>query len=1103
MRLFRCFAALLALPALTPLAPANAAAAVPASWAWTESAYTSVFEDSRPSADASPALRLDTARNEYEGGQIVVRRPDAFRINQVAFTELASGANRIAATNLEYKFVESTYLNHNSNSGGVYPVTRQGAGDFPDGLSNDPTRDVPARTTQPIWIRVFVPASTPGGLYTGTATVRTSAGDQAVPVQVDIRAVTLPEASNSAFTNTLWSLMFGTLDTDDPEVGVGVEPVQQVFGQVKYSDGWWALMGNLAKEWKAHRTNNLTIPMMRVLTDSHSYFDETTGKYVFNWERFDQIAEFFLARGGVKAIEGFLMTYDREKPTWTVEMLDPATDRPVKRPRTDAAATRWLDQYTSALRSHIEAKGWTSKFWTHVGDETTGDSGVRNWNAVASRMRAVWPGIKLVDTIYEEPTGSNLAPQLDVMIPNLLNYTSNPEEYDRLHREEGKELWFYNCTIPVGNFLNRFVDQPEWHQRQTMWFTYARGGTGYLHWAMDKWWFTIDNQTEKGDGYIVLPDREHQTIKSTVRYESLRDGIEDWEVLNLLGKTDPVAAHDLAAGLVPDAETYTPDTSYMIRIRRTMLDLAAGRSVPTLPATTTTGAGWRQLDFGKQVQLDTVRLRWTGAVPASVKLSVSYDGSRWTPIDASTGVSTPNAKARYLRIETPAALAAVETTGAALETPNLAGGRAYSWSETPRSDRPDSGREATDGVPANSQDDDRSVGFTFAPGTKRTVSLTLDLGAAQRINRAKTHAYEEYPDYRPDEVRVLTSVDGQRFTSRAAQPAPRGTAGIWYDLSFASTPARYVRFEFTKTGSDTGDKMFLDDVELYGGSEPANLAWGRPVYRNAEPAGAYPDSDQESTDGIGGGAYGDGLSYGYPLAEGETKTVDVEVDLGTPKVVNHVRVQAYDDGVHEYAPDKVQVVVAGAVVAETTLPTRGWYDLSFPAVTHDGVIVRMTKTEGYFADYLFVGEISVRGSIGPDLVRSYTAPPAQYADSGSESADGVLAGDYRDGLSYGYPVGASRTVDVVLDLGAVTPVSLVKVREYADDEHAYAPSEVIVATSTDGTTYSERARTSAAAVRWFELPFTAVNARYVRVTLRKSGAENADWLFVDEITAHR
>ncbi|MFC9687314.1 glycoside hydrolase domain-containing protein [Kribbella sp. NPDC056951] len=1100
MRLFRCFLALITLIALAPLTQARATGSLAGSWAWTESVYTSVFPDSRPSADSGDVLRLDTARNEYEAAQLVVRRPDAFRVDQVAFTDLVSGANRLPAANLEYKFVETTYLNRNSGTPNpVYPLTRTGAGQYPDGLSNDPARDVPARTTQPIWIRVFVPATTPGGLYTGTATVRTTAGDQAVPIQVDVRAVTLPEASDGGFTNALWSLMFGALDTGDPELG-GREPVEDAFGQVKYTDGWWALMENLAKEWKAHRTNNLSVPMMRVLTDAHTSFDAATGKYVFQWQRFDEIVEFFLARGGVKRIEGFLQSYDHGNPDWSVEMIDPVTNTPVRRAWNSPTATRWLDQYTTALRAHLEAKGWASKFWTHVGDEPTGKNGESSWTGIANRMRAAWPDIKLGDAAYEEPAASRLAERADIMIPNLGNYSTTPAAYDRLRTEQGKELWLYNCSIPVANYLNRFVDQPQWHQRQTMWFAYSRGASGYLHWAMDKWWYPVDQHNEKGDGYIVLPDRARQTIKSTVRYESLRDGIEDWEVLNLLGKTDPVAARDLAAGLVPLGDKYTPDTSYMIRIRRTMLDLAAGRPVPALPATTTSGSGWRQLDFGKQVQLDTVRLRWTGGVPASVKLSISYDGSRWTPISASTGVSTPNAKARYVRIETASALSSVDVTGAVLASPNLAGGREYRWSETPWGERPDSGGEATDGVLADAQDDGRSVGFTFAPGARRTVSLTMDLGTVQRVGRARTHAYEEYPAYRPDEVRVLTSVDGERFTSRAAQPAPRGTAGVWYDLTFAAAPARYVRFEFPKTGSATGDKMFVDDVEVYGASEPANLAWGRPVYRNVEPAAAYPDSGQESTDGIRGGGFGDGLGYGYPLAAGETKSVEVEVDLGGSKVVDRVRVAAYDDDLHDYAPDKVQVVVAGAVVAEAVVPVGGWYDLSFPAVSHDGVVVRLTKTEHHFADYLFVDEIVVQGAIGPDLVRSYSAPAAQYPDGGSESADGVLAGHYRDGRSYGYP--APRTADVVLDLGSVAPVSLVRVRAYADGEHDYAPSEVVVATSTDGTSYTERTRTSTAAARWFELPFSAVDARYVRVTLRKTTGTNADWLFIDELTAH-
>ena len=55
------------------------AATAPSSW--TESAYTSVFKDSGPSKDAAQDLRLDTARNDYEGGQVVMRSADAFTVD--------------------------------------------------------------------------------------------------------------------------------------------------------------------------------------------------------------------------------------------------------------------------------------------------------------------------------------------------------------------------------------------------------------------------------------------------------------------------------------------------------------------------------------------------------------------------------------------------------------------------------------------------------------------------------------------------------------------------------------------------------------------------------------------------------------------------------------------------------------------------------------------------------------------------------------------------------------------------------------------------------------------------------------------------------------
>ncbi|WP_328989587.1 discoidin domain-containing protein [Kribbella sp. NBC_01245] len=1107
----------------TSAQPAAAALPTPTG-IWTESAYTSVFQDSHPSAEAGSTLRLDTARNEYEGGQIVLRRNEATTISGVTFSELRSATGTISPGNLEYKFVKHVDLNANSVFGGnqpVYPVIRKAPAKFPDTLSNELTTTVPARTTQPIWIRAFVPPTTPGGLYQGTATVSTTQGDTVVPVEIDVRAVTLPEASNGSYTNVMWNLFGGEINADQEQP----DTIKQFYGHDKYSPQWWALLDNVTKEWKAHRTNNLTVPVLRLLLDAGSRRN-ADGTYHFNWSRLDQLVDFVLARGGIKRIEGFWLAGGPGYWTkWDVGRLG-SDGKLAWSPWDDGETDNWLRQFVPALKNHVAAKGWTDKWWMHVGDEPQGDHGKVGWEGVAKKVRAHWPDVKIGDAMFHDPWASALAPQTDIMIPNLMNYSQRPTAWDQA-LAPGKELWIYNCNIPTHNFLNRFIDQPQWHQRQTAWFAYSRGATGYLHWAFNNWRFKLDSQEVKGDGYIVLPDADpaRNTLQTTVRYESLRDGIEDYEVLNLLGKTDPALAKNLAAGLVPLGDKYTPDTNYIQRVRRYVLDAAEGRAITDVARTATAtassgvaqnaidgeastnwqpdGAGTLQLDLGRQTQVDVLKLTWSN--PAAVKLSISYDAAKWTVVPASARASALNVKTRYLKLETTGGLASVEVNGAALARTNVAGGKIVKTPAAPV--YPDSsGIESTDGVLADAYGDGLTHGYAGPKdGKAHTVELTIDLSSVKQVDTAKLHAYEEYPSYRPDQVQVLTSVDGQRFVQRASRRTADGAANVWYDLRFGSVPARFVKVALTKTYTEKANVMFVGEIEVYEtDQQAANLAWGRTYTKTAthlDPA--YADAGGESTDGKGAGGYTDGLGYGYHLPVG-THLKDVTIDLGSTRNVSRARAAAFSDGVHDYAPDKVQVIANGNVVAESIVHVDGWYDLTFPAVETRNLTLRFTKTHGYFADYLFLDEIEAYGSSERVIPASYTSsapkdPP--YQDTGSESTDGILAGHYTDGLSYAYQFtpGTTGTATVDLDLGVVKPISRVAVREYLDGVHNYRPDQVVVLTSTNGTDFTELARMSAPTARWFDLAFSQTEARYVQVRMTKTWGSYAEYIFVDEI----
>ncbi|MFI5731658.1 glycoside hydrolase domain-containing protein [Kribbella sp. NPDC051587] len=869
-----------------PMAHAReAAGAIPGMW--TETAYSSVFKDSGRSADAGDSIRLDTAKNDYEGAQIVLRGSAGFTVNSVDFTPLSGSTDAIAASEISYNPVGYEYLNHNSVNGWepdnfVVPTIRKGAGEYPDRLLNAKTVAVPANQTQSIWVRVHVPATAAGGVYTGRATVKTTNGDLSVPITVNARNVVIPPANQSEFTNVMWTNFLGFTSWDH---GKG-DTVDLFYEYKRYTPDWWQLIDNWADVMKQNRQNNLQLPLITLLTDGGSKVD-AAGKYTFNFSRFDEVVQRFLDKGVVHTLEGFTgagpQREDRNPyfPQWLIETVPKATgsQTPDYMLWKSPEANNWYSQFYPALKQHLDAKGWTSKYWMHVGDEANGKEGEEGWTGIAAQLRKYFPGVRLGDTSVNG-SGPLIAKNSDIEIPNLFTYTMDPGTYDTERKDHGKPLWFYNCNIPAGNHLNRFIDQPQWSQRQTMWLAYNKGATGYLHWAYGNWQFDMNDQDVKGDGYIVRPDKPNHTIESSTRYESLRDGMEDWEVLNKLGKTNPGLAHDLANSVVQASDTYTPDVNYMQRVRRIALDAAAGLPVTakdlarakTATAssgdaakavdgdsstawqpTSGNGTNWTQVDLGRQAQVDGVRLKWGATWASNYRVLTSFDGTKWA--EAGTRVDNPkddlakpggddfvglNVKARYVRVEattssggaTPYQLLDFEVAGNLLLQQNIAGGKSTTHS-APSGRFPDSGNEATDGVLSDNWGDGKSFGYELSSiGSSIRPSVTIDLGYSQAVGTVRFHAYQEYPDYRPDMITVETSNDGTNYSERGRLSFVNGASNLWYDLGFAPATARYIRVSLDKKMNNkyqTG--LFVDEIEAYGAGQPGDVTPGSTAYR--------------------------------------------------------------------------------------------------------------------------------------------------------------------------------------------------------------------------------------------------------------------------------
>ncbi|HEY2843867.1 MAG TPA: DUF4091 domain-containing protein, partial [Bryobacteraceae bacterium] len=147
------------------------------------------------------------------------------------------------------------------------------------------------------------------------------------------------------------------------------------------------------------------------------------------------------------------------------------------------------------------------------------------------------PGLRRIDAIQT----ADLDGDLEVLVP-ALDYLQRWEgEYDAMQKK-GAELWYYTAWVPQEHYPNRLMDYPLLKTRVLHWINYTTGTTGYLHWGLNQWDVPFDTFAP-GDNWIIWPGKNGP--RSSIRYEAMRAGIEDYEYLKLLEEKSAQAAQRL------------------------------------------------------------------------------------------------------------------------------------------------------------------------------------------------------------------------------------------------------------------------------------------------------------------------------------------------------------------------------------------------------------------------------------------------------------------------------------------------------------------------------------------------------------------------------
>lgn len=591
--------------------PKSVKAAEPVLQYWTENNLVKVLPTSEKTEQSKTELTLDMAKNEYESGQIVLKSDSDFVVQAVTSSAISCDSDfvtqavtssaiscdmgEINKVDIQVNFVEYMNLSYNSVSWWTeteYKNYIDSYGNvFPEKLLNDTSMNVSANTAQSIWVTVNTSKDTPAGEYKGSVDITTTMGNITVPITVTVHDVTVPDASEGAYKNILWAGTAGWTGEEGRGSGASVaDPVLDFYpGLVKYSDEWWHLMGEFAKQMKADRVTSYWVPTTHLLLDGGSTVAED-GTVTFNWDKFDEVISFFLQNGSFNVLEGSHFLYGGGVAGYNgyaVNCIYRDADGTTKRgnlPFENEYVASYAKQFFTALDQHLKEKGWSNMWMQYLGDEPMNATFNQQWiTARETWMRAAAPDMKVHVAVNNMEAVNALEGHVDSWVPILNIQDQNLGYFNDRKQNYNEDVLNYICGgNPCQYYMNRHIDMPYAPMRLLGWYNFKEGLSGTLNWAYNFWWQDNATTENPGDNGIVYPDVYNNSLIGSVRGASMRDGIEEYELFRMLDRMNPDLARSMVKKILPEESAnsqYVINPQEIQHVRLCLLKVLAGEEI--------------------------------------------------------------------------------------------------------------------------------------------------------------------------------------------------------------------------------------------------------------------------------------------------------------------------------------------------------------------------------------------------------------------------------------------------------------------------------------------------------------------------------------------
>lgn len=378
--------------------------------------------------------------------------------------------------------------------------------------------DLAAGANRPVWIKIDVPPDTHPGVYQGSVVVRSDSGTVDFPIRLEVIDARLPPPNEWEVHLDLWQHPDAVARWHDVPL---------------WSDEHLALMkpGMIRLANAGQKT--ITAAIIHEAWNGQTYDDfpakirwikRSDGSWEYDYTIFDKWVEFMSHEIGMENAR--IHCYSMLPWGLTFRYYDEAQQRDIDaklQPGSEEYDEFW-GSFLRDFKRHLRAKGWLER--TLIAMDERPDRQMRGAMATLEKHA---PEFRIHSAINRP---SDITRDIFDISPIIGHAENMSSELIRERRKQGKTTTFYVCTHPP--IPNTFTFSPPAEAEWLMLYASAKGFDGFLRWAYQSW---VENplvstdyvRWPSGDCFLVYPGD-----RSSIRFERLREGIENFEKIRLL-----------------------------------------------------------------------------------------------------------------------------------------------------------------------------------------------------------------------------------------------------------------------------------------------------------------------------------------------------------------------------------------------------------------------------------------------------------------------------------------------------------------------------------------------------------------------------------------